>query len=408
MIPTRVIGIDWSGAKGGGGKKAIWLAEVQDGALRRLESGRTRTQVIDHVIAEAEAGANMVVGLDFAFSLPDWFLQEKGASTGRDVWRMVADRGERWLSDCEDPFWGRPGRKKPDLPDHFRRTEIEAQHVTHAQPKSVFQIGGAGAVGTGSLRGMPHLHRLAEAGFSIWPFDDPGWPLVLEIYPRLLTGAVRKSDPVARRAYLSEGFPEIGSELRALAASTEDALDAAVSAVVMARHLEKIEALRPAADEVIRREGRIWWPGMEEVAGSRTATAKDSAQASSEPSECPFCDVEASQVLQSSRCSLAITDAYPVTDGHTLVVPKRHVSSIFALDGSAQQDLWGLVADVRARLMARPDIEGCTIGINDGSAAGQTLEHAHVHVIPRRPGDMPDPRGGVRWVIPHKAVYWHD
>ena len=131
-----------------------------------------------------------------------------------------------------------------------------------AQPKSVFQIGGAGAVGTGSLRGMPHLVDLSNAGFSIWPFERADWPLVLEIYPRLLTGELVKSDPEARYRYLEGELPEIPPELRDVAAGSSDALDAAVSAVVMARHLDEIRALDGVPDAVAKREGAIWWPGV--------------------------------------------------------------------------------------------------------------------------------------------------
>lgn len=94
-----------------------------------------------------------------------------------------------------------------------------------------------------------------------------------------------------------------------------------------------------------------------------------------------------------------------MSEGHTLVVPRRHVASVFGLSPTEQQELWGLLARVREALNERLRPDGFTIGINDGAAAGQTVGHAHIHVIPRRKGDVPDPRGGIRWVIPAKAAY---
>ena len=93
--------------------------------------------------------------------------------------------------------------------------------------------------------------------------------------------------------------------------------------------------------------------------------------------------------------------------GHTLVVPRRHVASVFDLAPEEYAALWALVAAVRARLAASTGADGFTIGVNDGVAAGQTVGHAHVHVIPRRAGDVGDPRGGVRWVLPERAGYWN-
>ena len=120
---------------------------------------------------------------------------------------------------------------------------------------------------------------------------------------------------------------------------------------------------------------------------------------------CPFCD-RASRAGLSSAHSRAFPDAYPVTEGHTLVVPVRHVESVFELPAEELADLWRLVAEVRLELSASYRPDGFTIGVNDGAAAGQTIPHAHVHVIPRRRGDVPDPRGGLRWVIPDRAPYW--
>jgi diadenosine tetraphosphate (Ap4A) HIT family hydrolase len=89
-----------------------------------------------------------------------------------------------------------------------------------------------------------------------------------------------------------------------------------------------------------------------------------------------------------------------------LVVPRRHVASLFDLPEGEQAALWRLVAQVRSKLMAELQPDGFNIGVNDGLAAGQTVMHAHIHVIPRRLGDIADPRGGIRWVMPAKAMYW--
>ena len=107
---------------------------------------------------------------------------------------------------------------------------------------------------------MRLLHRLHAAGFSIWPFDPPGWPRVVEIYPRLLTRAVNKSSAAARAAHLDARHPELGADLRRRAASSEDAFDAAVSALVMARHLDELIVLFPTTDPQDRLEGLIWHP----------------------------------------------------------------------------------------------------------------------------------------------------
>jgi len=90
--------------------------------------------------------------------------------------------GEDWLAECAPPFWGRPGRPRPVLAEHLRRAE-KAISVAGISPKSVFQVGGAGAVGTGSVRGMPYLPQLRQAGFSIWPFDPASPWTVLESTP---------------------------------------------------------------------------------------------------------------------------------------------------------------------------------------------------------------------------------
>jgi hypothetical protein len=118
----------------------------------------------EHLIEDARRDGQVVVGLDFAFSLPAWFLDQRGLSNAPELWELVEQEGEQWLLECTPPFWGRPGVTRPVLLGHFRQTELDVPAVRGTRPKSVFQIGWAGAVGTGSLRGMPVLRRLRDAG----------------------------------------------------------------------------------------------------------------------------------------------------------------------------------------------------------------------------------------------------
>ena len=123
-------------------------------------------------------------------------------------------------------------------------------------------------------------------------------------------------------------------------------------------------------------------------------------------SECPFCDVAGLQVIAESGAGVAFRDRYPVSSGHTLIIPRRHVATIFDLDLQEELDLWQLVREVKRDLDVSHAPTGYNVGHNAGPAAGQTVGHAHVHVIPRFDGDVPDPRGGIRWVIPENAAYW--
>lgn len=127
-----------------------------------------------------------------------------------------------------------------------------------------------------------------------------------------------------------------------------------------------------------------------------------------ESDKCPFCNLASDKSFSQSSIAIALRDAFPVARGHTLIVPREHVASIFDLSEADYAQLWKLVAEVRATLVEQLSPPGFNIGINDGEAAGQTVPHAHIHVIPRYQGDVLDPRGGVRWIIPEKAVYWED
>ncbi len=260
MPAARIIAIDWSGAVTGAAKK-IWLAEAHDGDIVRLESGRSRDQITKHLIELADEDPHMVVGLDFAFSMPEWFLRQRGFASAPQLWqRLAAGADERWLAACEPPFWGKPGCPKPPSVETGLRLSDASMKA-----KSVFQVGGAGAVGTGSLRGMRELHHLRAAGFHVWPFDSPALPMLVEIYPRTLTGPVIKSDWNKRMEFLTRPpYASIAVPMRARAASTEDAFDAAVSALAMDAHRDELLALPHVAHPQLRLEGAIWRPGWTE------------------------------------------------------------------------------------------------------------------------------------------------
>jgi diadenosine tetraphosphate (Ap4A) HIT family hydrolase len=121
---------------------------------------------------------------------------------------------------------------------------------------------------------------------------------------------------------------------------------------------------------------------------------------------CPFCEPDPDRIWFDNPIGMVLWDAFPVTQGHSLVVPKQHAASICDLSPDDQAALWQLAAEARQRLDEDLHPDGFNIGLNDGVAAGQTVMHAHIHIIPRRKGDVVDPRGGIRWVLPEKARYW--
>jgi len=123
-------------------------------------------------------------------------------------------------------------------------------------------------------------------------------------------------------------------------------------------------------------------------------------------STCPFCTLPAERIIHTSQHGVIIRDGYPISPGHTLVIPCRHVDSFFNLTADEKLDLLGLLEIAKASVDAEFKPDSYNVGINDGPAAGQTVPHLHIHLIPRYIGDVPDARGGVRWIIPDKADYW--
>jgi hypothetical protein len=300
----RVVGIDWSGRVDVAGQRrhiwaAVWTRRSDGKITLQLEAGRTRDEVGDWLIALAAETPRIVIGIDCCFSFPAWFLTEHGCATVFDFWRHVASgHGERWLKReasevaRDERFWGAPHKRPaqfsgPGLRRMMRTTDWDnkiaqgqvggdaarAAKMFGITPKSPFQIGGSGSVGTGSLRAMPFLLRLHEAGFRAWPFESAGTdvrpaPLLVEIYTRLLTGPVAKSNAAARAAYLTARrkndalYARLPRVVLQNALGSEDAFDALVSTLEMVRYLPEFAALRATRDPILKLEGETWRPGV--------------------------------------------------------------------------------------------------------------------------------------------------
>ena len=123
-------------------------------------------------------------------------------------------------------------------------------------------------------------------------------------------------------------------------------------------------------------------------------------------SNCPFCKLNSKvELVCETATALAFFDGYPVSKGHTLIIPKRHVANYFDLSDEEQQDLWHMVNQCKTDLEKRFHPDGFNVGINVNEAAGQSVFHVHIHLIPRYKGDVENPKGGVRGVIKEKQRY---
>ena len=121
---------------------------------------------------------------------------------------------------------------------------------------------------------------------------------------------------------------------------------------------------------------------------------------------CLFCDLPEERVIARNQFAFAIRDGYPVTPLHTLVIPLRHAVDYFDLSAEELLGCDAMLREMRASIQEEdPSVVGFNIGMNAGEAAGQTIFHCHIHLIPRRPGDVDNPRGGVRHLIPGKGFY---
>jgi len=296
----RVVAVDWSGRVDAAGQRRHIWAGVWTAGKVTLEAGRTREELTEWLIAMAHETPRMVVSIDCCFSFPAWFLAEHGCTSVFDFWRKVADgQGERWLArECEAVardvrFWGAP-HKRPEefcgenLHRSMRTTDMDnkitpkmlegdperAAKVRGITPKSPFQIGGSGSVGTGSLRAMPFLLKLHEAGFRVWPFETSRLnavkpqPLLVEMYTRLMTGAVKKSNPEARKVYLAAKkksdalYAGLSRAVITKALGSEDAFDALVSVLEMVRWRDEFARLKATNNAVLKLEGITWRPGL--------------------------------------------------------------------------------------------------------------------------------------------------
>lgn len=121
--------------------------------------------------------------------------------------------------------------------------------------------------------------------------------------------------------------------------------------------------------------------------------------------KCPFCDIDSERIIFSNEHAVAIFDAFPVNPGHMLIIPKNHHSDFFSLNKDEYRCILELLHRCHVHIddEFRPD--GYNIGVNIGPSGGQSIPHLHVHLIPRHRGDVENPRGGVRGVIPEKQDY---
>ena len=121
---------------------------------------------------------------------------------------------------------------------------------------------------------------------------------------------------------------------------------------------------------------------------------------------CPFCELPYDRIVLQSELAIAFYDGYPVSEGHGIIITRRHVFDYWGLTATEREACHALLEEFHQIVQINdPQVTGFNIGLNAGVSAGQTVFHCHFHLIPRRDGDVPNPRGGVRHVIPGKGYY---
>jgi hypothetical protein len=263
----RAIAVDWSGrADRAGQRRAIWTATARDGALTSLETGRDRREAVAALLAALDAEPWTIVGLDFAFSWPRWYLDAEGLADAGDAWRRAGELAVVPARLLPRPFWGAGIRRLADAGlegrERYRLTETTPGAVA-AGARSTFHARGNGTVGLQSIRGMPHLAELRRAGVAVWPFDVPRArsPIAVEIFPRMIARRLAPggASGVTFRAGVVGALPVAAlagvALARDLALANQDAFDAAVSAIALSRGEIAPEA---PVGEAAAREGWIW------------------------------------------------------------------------------------------------------------------------------------------------------
>ncbi len=127
---------------------------------------------------------------------------------------------------------------------------------------------------------------------------------------------------------------------------------------------------------------------------------------STDNTHCPFCRADEDSRFFNSELVKGVWDTYPLNPGHALLVPHRHIARWFDATTAEQTALAAAIEQAKTAIEEKYAPQGFNIGFNDRKAAGQSVPHLHVHVIPRYEGDVPDPRGGIRNIIPARAAYW--
>jgi hypothetical protein len=240
LANVTVVAIDWSGRAGMEQVHHIRAAVARPDEPINVWADLTRADVVEALCALPDD--RVVVGFDFSFSYPAWVGQWWRVDSAIELWPIVERDADVWVSECCEPFFGRKGKLRPRGVPLLRRTEAEFPPA-----KSTFQINGPGAVGLGSLRGMPYLTALRHAGFAVWPFDDAGSRTIVEIYPTALRALVGELDLE----------PRVSAATR----NNDNTRDAVYSASVMFKHRADFAGLRAATDATTRLEGQVWVPG---------------------------------------------------------------------------------------------------------------------------------------------------
>lgn len=264
MEPTTTyVGVDWSGAQSPSTqRRTIWMAEIRDGAFRRVRPGFTRDEATAELIRLHGRADSVVVGLDFGFSFPAAALDRLKVRSAPELWQRAAEHGERWMDGTG--LGDYPLEDLMDTATALRRTETElAAPVT---PRSTIDLRvRTGNVGRQTVRGLPSLQALRTAGFAVWPFDAASDAVALEVYPRVLRRHVvdaDRRDPDRKTVCMAlDRRDDVPYWAAQLARSEDNAFDAIVAALALAQHYSAGDL--PSRGDPYATEGRIWLPADE-------------------------------------------------------------------------------------------------------------------------------------------------